>query len=80
VGGPAAPITVDGWGLHEGGMVYVIGVPGESTLVLSVLYGLFTLGEALRSGLVWLASGVQRDDIEAAQVNDREALPESEIR
>ena len=65
----ALPVSIAGWGLREGGMVYafgLIGVPGESALVLSILYGLFTLSICLPGGLVWLATGVRRGDLKAA--------------
>lgn len=56
----ALPISIAGWGVREGGMVYafgLIGVAPADALVLSVLYGFFTLVLALPGGLVWLAGG-----------------------
>lgn len=64
----ALPISVAGWGVREGGMVYafgLIGVAGADALVLSVLYGFFTLALALPGGLVWLASGARAKDVAA---------------
>lgn len=57
------PISIAGWGVREGSMVYafgLIGVPAESALVLSVLFGLFMLASALPGGLVWLASNARQ--------------------
>lgn len=64
----ALPISVAGWGVREGSMVYafgLIGVAGADALVLSVLYGFFTLVLALPGGLVWLASGARAKDVAA---------------
>lgn len=64
----ALPISVAGWGVREGSMVYtfgLIGVPAADALVLSVLYGLVTLILALPGGLVWLASGDRPKDVAA---------------
>lgn len=64
----ALPISVAGWGVREGSMVYafgLIGVPAADALVLSVLYGFFTLAVALPGGLVWLASGARAKDVAA---------------
>jgi len=64
----ALPVSVAGWGVREGSMVYtfgLIGVAPADALVLSVLYGLFTLVLALPGGLVWLASGARRKEVAA---------------
>jgi hypothetical protein len=56
----ALPISIAGWGVREGSMVYafgLIGVAASDALILSVLYGLLTLVLALPGGLVWLAGG-----------------------
>lgn len=79
----ALPVTVAGWGLREGGMVYafgLIGVPGDAALVLSVLYGLFTLGIALPGGLIWLTTGLSRAEVKDALSTMAEPLPDSENR
>jgi len=58
------PISIAGWGVREGGLVYafgLIGVPAEASLVVSLLFGLFMLASALPAGLVWLASGSRRE-------------------
>lgn len=65
----ALPISVAGWGVREGSMVYafgLIGVPAADALVMSVLYGFFTLAVALPGGLVWLASGTRAKDVAAS--------------
>jgi len=66
------PISIGGWGIREGAMVFafgLIGVPGDSALVLSVMVGLAGLAISLPGGLVWLFSherdqGVNLDHIE----------------
>lgn len=62
----ALPISLAGWGVREGSMVYafgLIGVAAPDALILSVLYGLMTLVLALPGGLVWLASGASAQDV-----------------
>ncbi|MCG8512466.1 MAG: flippase-like domain-containing protein [Rhodospirillales bacterium] len=62
----ALPISIAGWGVREGGMVFafgLIGVPGDAALAISVLYGLFTLVLALPAGIVWLGMGIKRDEV-----------------
>lgn len=56
----ALPISIAGWGVREGGMVYafgLIGVATEDALALSLLFGLVDLIVALPGGIVWIASG-----------------------
>ena len=53
------PISIAGWGVREGAMVTAfgfVGVPAESALVMSVLYGLITVATSLPGGLIWLMS------------------------
>lgn len=62
----ALPISIAGWGVREGSMVYafgLIGVASSDALILSVLYGLLTLVLALPGGLVWLAAGGTTKDV-----------------
>lgn len=62
----ALPISIAGWGVREGSMVYAFGLIGVATsdaLILSVLYGLLTLVLALPGGLVWLAGGGSAKDL-----------------
>jgi uncharacterized membrane protein YbhN (UPF0104 family) len=52
------PISIGGWGVREGAMVWafaLVGVPTEQALVLSLLFGFTALAGALPGGLVWLA-------------------------
>jgi len=56
----ALPISIAGWGVREGGMVYafgLIGVPAADALVLSVLFGLVDMILSLPGGAVWIAGG-----------------------
>jgi len=50
------PISVAGWGIREGAMVVGLGyygVPTESALVLSIMYGVMMLVVSLPGGLIW---------------------------
>jgi len=50
------PISIAGWGVREGVMVFLLGyfsVPPEQALALSILYGLAMLVVALPGGIVW---------------------------
>ncbi len=52
------PISIGGWGVREGAMVWafaLVGVPTEGALVLSLLFGFTALAGALPGGAVWLA-------------------------
>jgi uncharacterized protein (TIRG00374 family) len=51
------PISIAGWGVREGGMVVGLGffgVPMESSLALSILYGISTLLVSLPGLLLWI--------------------------
>ena len=53
------PISIAGWGVREVAMVValgLVGVPQESALVLSVLFGLGITLAALPGGIIWLFS------------------------
>lgn len=53
------PISISGWGVRETAMVAAfgfIGVPAESALVLSIIYGLVSMVMALPGGIFWLLS------------------------
>lgn len=58
------PISIAGWGLREGAMVTMfafVGVTQGDAFVLSILFGVFSLVLSLPAGLVWLASGGNKD-------------------
>lgn len=51
------PISLAGWGVREGAMVFFMGaagVPAEPALSVSILFGLMNLVIALPGGLVWV--------------------------
>ena len=53
----AVPISIGGWGVREGAMVWafgLVGVPSEAALVLSLLSGVLALVASLPGGVVWL--------------------------
>lgn len=57
------PISVGGWGVREGAMIYafgLIGVPADGALVLSILLGLVGIVIALPGGVLWFRSGDRR--------------------
>ncbi|OHC74901.1 MAG: hypothetical protein A3G18_01070 [Rhodospirillales bacterium RIFCSPLOWO2_12_FULL_58_28] len=59
------PISIAGWGVREGAMVYafsLIGVPEEGALVLSLLFGLVSIVTSLPGGVVWLTGGGMNAD------------------
>jgi len=75
----AIPISIAGWGVREGAMVFalrLIGVPPTDALAISVLFGLFLIAISLPGGLVWLLSRHQR----IAQVEKEMALGGARIR
>lgn len=67
------PISIAGWGVREGAMVgalALIGVPGESSLVLSIMMGLVAVLVSLPGGIVFLVTSdkggsLNMDEIEA---------------
>tara|TARA_E500000331_G_scaffold128012_2_gene125429 strand:- start:3128 stop:4141 length:1014 start_codon:yes stop_codon:yes gene_type:complete len=53
------PISIGGWGVREGAMVWafaLVGVPKEAALALSLLFGIVVLLTALPGGVVWLVT------------------------
>ena len=61
------PISIAGWGVREGAMVAAfgfIGVPAESSLVLSIILGLMVVVISLPGGLIWLLSGYNRKNLD----------------
>lgn len=57
------PISIAGWGVRETAMVTAfgfVGVPSESALVLSVVFGVVTMVSCLPGGALFLTSSVRR--------------------
>jgi len=74
------PISIAGWGVRETAMVTAfgfVGVPGDATLVLSILFGIVTMLTALPGGLVFLLAGGRRMEAEelAAEAAEPEQVP-----
>lgn len=66
------PISVAGWGVREGAMIAMFalaGVGAESTLAVSILFGLVMVVISMPGGLVWLASDTKT-------IKDAEAFAE----
>ena len=60
------PVSIGGWGVREGAMVFafgLIGVSEHSAFVLSFLFGLLVVAVSLPGGLIWLMSGERRSDV-----------------
>ncbi|MEO5337065.1 MAG: flippase-like domain-containing protein [Magnetospirillum sp. WYHS-4] len=72
------PISIGGWGVREGAMVGtlgLVGVPAESALVLSILFGLSAMVTALPGGVFWLMDGGRRTDLALDEIPVDTALP-----
>lgn len=60
------PISVAGWGVREGVIVFLlglVGIPESHGLSLSVAYGIITVIAALPGGLIWLMSREQTERV-----------------
>ena len=60
------PISIGGWGVREGAMVFafgLIGVPENSAFALSFLFGLLVVVVSIPGGVIWLMSGERRADV-----------------
>jgi len=70
------PISIAGWGLRETAMVTAfgfIGLPQESALVLSILFGILGMATALPGGLVFLLSSEYRTPRAVVEADQAEA-------
>ena len=62
----AITISIAGWGVREGAMVFafgLIGVPNSDALVLSILIGLLFMLFSFGGGVIFIAGGYRRRDI-----------------
>ncbi len=62
------PIMPGGWGVREFGMIAafgLIGIASENALALSILFGFLSLLIGLPGGILWLAGGYRRKDVDA---------------
>jgi glycosyltransferase 2 family protein len=53
------PVSIGGWGVREGAMVFILGLVGiapEKSLLLSVMVGIVGMAISVPGGLIWLAS------------------------
>ncbi|MGB0682403.1 MAG: lysylphosphatidylglycerol synthase transmembrane domain-containing protein [Magnetovibrionaceae bacterium] len=70
------PISIGGWGLREGAMVYafgLVGVASDGALALSLLFGLLGIWIGLPGAIAWLIDGGSRKDLEEAEKLEEEA-------
>jgi uncharacterized protein (TIRG00374 family) len=54
------PVSIGGWGLREGLMVFALGlagVPADAALSVSILFGLAQIAAGLPGGILWLSAG-----------------------
>lgn len=73
------PISIGGWGVREGAMVWMfalVGVSQDAALTLSLFFGVISLAVSLPGGIVWLvmragARGVQLSDEELAHFREQ---------
>jgi uncharacterized membrane protein YbhN (UPF0104 family) len=66
------PISIGGWGVREGAMVWMfalVGVSQDAALALSLFFGVVSLAISLPGGIVWLA---MRAGVRGANLNDEE--------
>jgi uncharacterized membrane protein YbhN (UPF0104 family) len=59
----ALPISIGGWGVREGGMIFGLGIIGVSSgdaVLVSVMVGLISVTFGCLGGLTWLLTGAKR--------------------
>ena len=74
------PISIAGWGVRETAMVTafgLVGVDAGSAIVLSILFGIVTMINALPGGLVFLMVGGR--EMEAEELAEEKAAPDAEL-
>ena len=60
------PVSIGGWGVREGAMVFafgLIGVSEHSAFALSFLFGILVVAVSIPGGVIWLMSGERRADV-----------------
>lgn len=70
------PVSIGGWGLREGLMVFALGlagVPADAALSVSILFGFAQIAAGIPGGLLWL-SGSRHGTSLAAPNDDRRGL------
>lgn len=73
------PISIAGWGVREKSMAVAfgfVGMPHDSAVVLSVLFGIVTMVTALPGGAVFLLAGGRRMEAEELAVEAAEPHPD----
>jgi len=68
----SVPISIGGWGVREGAMVWMfslVGVSQDAALTLSLFFGVVSLAISLPGGIVWL---VMRAGTRGASLSDEE--------
>ena len=64
------PLSIWGWGVRENAMIIALGLVGissESSLALSILFGLAILIISMPGGLVWLLSNEREKGIKISE-------------
>ena len=60
------PVSIGGWGVREGAMMFafgLIGVSEHSAFALSFLFGILVVAVSIPGGVIWLMSGERRADV-----------------
>jgi uncharacterized membrane protein YbhN (UPF0104 family) len=64
------PVSIAGWGVRESAMVMAFSYAGlaeSDGLIVSILYGVMTLGIGAIGGIVWIASGYRWDSVKTIE-------------
>ena len=66
------PVSIAGWGVRESAMVLAFSYAGlveSDGLIVSILYGVVTLGVGAIGGVVWIASGYRWGTVKAMEAD-----------
>jgi len=72
------PISIAGWGVRESAMILAFSYAGlaeSDGLIVSILYGVVSLGVGALGGLVWMASGYRWQSVERMETETRSQDP-----
>ncbi|WP_420405136.1 lysylphosphatidylglycerol synthase transmembrane domain-containing protein [Nisaea sp.] len=77
----AVPISIAGWGVREGAMIFalgLVGIPAESGLLISLVWGALSLTGGVISGVAFLLQAPEREKLatyaaEAGALGERDA-------
>lgn len=64
------PVSIAGWGVRESAMILAFsyaGLPESDGLIVSIVYGITTLGVGAIGGIVWIASGYRWSSVKTLE-------------